>query len=279
MSKDEEPEKKKEKKKEDELEEILELLEEIRKKLARIERGERSSRLLTSKIAPRLSLKQGLGQGLRQGDYRRGHDPKPEYKDKSEKVYSGKLSKEPEIYVPKERVVYDSELKGMLESVRKRLDEFLSQDKAESCEGKEEAVGTLDRMEKELLEQENEAKSEPTEEQALSEPNLEKEAAREKIVEPLPTIEENHVEEVKTLEEVEPAEAKDDFGFESKAAEPEEPRIELSLPSESEFSKLEPTLPEDLDDPVFWQNVENEIIEKQFKKPEVKPEPFDEYGY
>jgi hypothetical protein len=56
-----------------------------------------------------------------------------------------------------------------------------------------------------------------------------------------------------------------------------EPALE---PTESELFDVKPgVLPEDLDDPVFWQKLENEIIEKEFKKPEVKPEPepLDEY--
>jgi hypothetical protein len=61
------------------------------------------------------------------------------------------------------------------------------------------------------------------------------------------------------------------------------PEVEPALePIESElFDVKADILPEDLDDPVFWQKLENEIIERDFKKLEVRPEPepLDEYGY
>jgi len=292
MSEDDESKKRKKRnRKAAELEKIHELLELIYRKLTQIERGGSSELFMGG------SARAGSRSGMHYQGTHSYSKPEPKQNPKSESSSYGKISKEPEVHVSKERVVYDPELRNMLENIRKRLDEFQPQSEGEACEQEKGKIAeTLDKIEKEFLSQEEEKESaesvqpEPETKEQKDEPKAEEiqekqapeqdEVVAEETVEPLPIIEEKDIEDVKALnEELEAVEPKDEYGIEGKEIEPEETRIELSEP-ESELSNLEPVLPEDLDDPVFWQNVENEIIEKRFKRPELRPEPeVDEYGY
>jgi hypothetical protein len=279
MSEDEEEKKRKRKsKKKSELKEILEMLEMIYAKLANIERTN-SSEAFAGRVA-RLNPRQSYPSYS-----------KPEAKKtKSESSSYGKIAKEPEVHV-RERVVYDQELKSMVENIRKRLDEILPQSGEE--EEKEKIAETLEKIENELVSQEenkeaeeqggqkdveqketeqatNEQEVEP-EEQETIEPKEEAEEEQIKESEPLPIIENEELEYVKA-QDVEPEDSVSLYEFFS-GREPEE---EEYVPETREELK---DLMEEMDDPVFWQNVENEIIEKEYKRPEprLEPENFDEY--
>jgi hypothetical protein len=278
MSEDEEEKKRKRKsKKKSELKEILEMLEMIYAKLANIERTN-SSEAFAGRMA-RLNPRQS---------YQSYSKPEAK-KTKSESSSYGKIAKEPEVHV-RERVVHDQELKSMVENIRKRLDEVLPQSGEE--EEKEKIAETLEKIENELVNQEeiegqdgqkaleqketepkdNEQELEPEEkEQETIEPKEEAEEEQIKESEPLPIIEDEKLEDVKA-QDVEPEDSVSLYElFSGRGPEEEE-----YVPETREELK---DLMEEMDDPVFWQNVENEIIEKEYKRPEPKlePENFDEY--
>jgi len=254
------------------------------------------------------------------------YNPKPE---KSSYGGGGGKSSEPTIYRPSEKVVYDPEVKGLLQKIEKHLTKVLP----EAEKPKQDAEhGDLDKLDveeltkilegkdpevlKKLLEKEldesNEEEPVPnlykpekagrqdgepkSETEAPAEPEKEhgevKEEgeASEKEAEPLSAeTEQDGVEELPAIEQ----ESIEPLLEEAEAIKPEsqpetlksleaevEPEVELALePIESELFDAKPgVLPEDLDDPVFWQKVETEVIEKDLR-PKIEPEPLDEYGY
>jgi hypothetical protein len=255
------------------------------------------------------------------------YNPKPE---KSSYGGGGGKSSEPTIYRPSEKVVYDPEVKGLLQKIEKHLTKVLP----EAEKPKQDAEhGDLDKLDveeltkileegkdpevlKKLLEKElaesNEEEPVPNlykpekagqqdveskpETEVPAEPDKEnvevKEEgeASEKEAEPLSAeTEQEGVEELSAIEQepieplLEEAEAiKPEVqpeALESSEAEVKS-EVELALePVESELFDTKPgVLPEDLNDPVFWNKVETEVIEKDLR-PKIEPEPLDEYGY
>jgi hypothetical protein len=259
--------------------------------------------------------------------------PEPKYNPKPEKSSyggGGGKSSEPTIYRPSEKVVYDPEVKGLLQKIEKHLTKVLP----EAEKPKQDAEhGDLDKLDVEELTKILEDGKDPEVLKKL----LEKELAESHETEPVPNLYKPEKEERQdgeprsetedpTAPEKEDAEVKEEGEASEKDAEPlpaeteqegaepspaieqesieplvEEaeaikpevqpetveileagvkPEVEPALePIESELFDAKPgVLPEDLDDPVFWQKVETEVIEKDLR-PKVEPEPLDEYGY
>lgn len=282
---------------------------------------------------PKLKISRYFGGHLQSG-YRSKPSYSPIPKSRSSSSYAPKPWKEPMQYRPKERLVYDPEVKRILKSIEQKLssepdvEEILRHlesnpelydkisegllekingelyEKPEANEPEEKLTGETERMGeyevgKENLEVEDK-EVEEVEEKINFEPLFDKPEIHEDLEESLdvelPT-ENNQDVEPKTdsslpepsEEVIEQLEAQD---LSSLEAELYQEPIEVLEP---EIDELEPEpgletyedvkvetqmIKEEMDGPVFWQHVENELIEKWFKRPELRPEPeVDDYGY
>lgn len=258
--------------------------------------------------------------------YRASSGPEPKYAPKKERSisYVVKPWSGPMQYRPKERLIYDPEVKMLLQKIERHLSS--EPDAEEILRQLENSPELYHKVSERLLERINEDSHEQTEASEAYEPAKEElelstktepdivaeleqndvkveEITPEKLEEgsselELPTeqIQENELSTIEHLnvlapepndDVIEQIEAQDLSSLEDELyQEPLEPEASSEVntePLEPLRSNIEADLrleTEMMDDPVFWQNVENEIIEKRFKKAELRAEPeVDEYGY
>jgi hypothetical protein len=265
-----------------------------------------------------------------QGSRSKSEEKKYESREKTSS-YSAKPWNEPMQYQPRERLVYDPEVKQILKSIEQKLssepeaeeilrqlennpelyeklverlseglekveakepdlDEEIEKDSEQSSKGAEEsieqepseeakpAIGTEIEDEgnvqlEEVLEKLGEEEGMPIlqlDELKLDKKSEAQQIGREEVIEPL----EEHSDEV-----IQKIEAQDLSQLEEELYE--EPTEPLELEQQIEAERVNIRLEQEmLDDPVFWQNSENELIERRFKASAQNSEvEMDEYGY